>query len=296
MIQLGAKNNRVGSNADGKSDDDERNLISGNTTSGVSIRHAGTSQNTVAGNDIGVNDPGNSALPNGLYGVEIYGGATANLIGGSSAAIRNIISGNASHGVVLIDPDTEDNKVQGNYIGLRDNGVDPIGNGGIGVFLLFGASSNFVGTDGNNDNDATEGNVISANGSNGVDLFRADTQDNVIAGNLIGTDWTGTLDRGNTFNGIFINRAQGTRIGTDGNGVGDDVEGNVISGNSNGIIVNGDRELIDSIQDADALIAGTITSRTVVGPVSISRADLRDADGPAGNWSEDNAIPGGGGR
>ena len=54
---------------------------------------AGTTGNLVEGNDIGTNS--NSATGLGNYdGVEIDTGASSNTIGGTTAAARNVISGN----------------------------------------------------------------------------------------------------------------------------------------------------------------------------------------------------------
>ena len=61
----------------------------------------------------------------------------------------------------------------------------------------------------------------------------------MVAGNLIGTDWTGTSAIPNDA-GIDV-RGGGNRIGTDVDGVSDVLERNVISGNiGTGILINGD--------------------------------------------------------
>ena len=62
--------------------------------------------------------------------------------------------------------------------------------------------------------------------------IRPVTGNNIIAGNSIGTDVTGTVDLGNGWNGIkLLAGAQSNRIGTNGDGNLDDVEANIIAFN-----------------------------------------------------------------
>ena len=52
------------------------NTISGNNGPGVQIRDAGTMDNSLHGNNIGTDVPGNNALPNAGDGVLVSGGAS----------------------------------------------------------------------------------------------------------------------------------------------------------------------------------------------------------------------------
>jgi hypothetical protein len=64
-------------------------------------------------------------------------------------------------------------------------------------------------------------------------MFSADTIDNVFAGNYIGVDATGAGPLGNGDDGMFIGAATNSnRIGTDGDGIRDAAEGNVIAFNA----------------------------------------------------------------
>ena len=73
-------------------------------------------------------------------------------------------------------------------------------------------------------------NVISANTGIGVSVVSGD--DNVVAGNFIGTDVTGTEDcMGNGFAGVRIGSADRTQI-----------SGNVVSGNTYGVLIAGGTE------------------------------------------------------
>ena len=92
----------------------------------------------------------------------------------------------------------------GNFIGTDPTGTLPLGNGGVGVFVLNGAESNIVGTNGDGHGDAAERNVISNNPYQGIYVGNTGTDYNVIAGNFIGTDVTGKVPMGNGNNGIWI--------------------------------------------------------------------------------------------
>src|SRR5215211_7077295 len=91
-------------------------------------------------------------------------GAPKNTVGGTTAGARNIISGNSNFGV-YIHSGASDNKVMGNYIGTDKTGTVAMGNDVDGVLVYESASSNTIG-----DTDSDAGNLISGNGSNGVDI------------------------------------------------------------------------------------------------------------------------------
>jgi titin len=76
---------------------------------------------------------------------------------------------------------------------------------------------------------AGAGNVISNNGNHGIELVGSTVVNNLIVGNFIGTDKSGTLPSGNKQDGILI------RNGSSGNTVGGTATGagNVISANLN---------------------------------------------------------------
>jgi CSLREA domain-containing protein len=122
----------------------------------------GSSNVVIAGNFIGTNTSGTSAIGN-LEGLFIQPNTSNNVIGGSTPAARNLISGNASGGMQLSA--TSGNKVQGNFIGTAADGTSPLGNAGTGVFLSTASSDNIIGgvtfTTG-------ERNVIAFNGEWGV--------------------------------------------------------------------------------------------------------------------------------
>jgi hypothetical protein len=190
----------------------DRNVVSGSDL--VQI-YVATGPNTVVkGNLIGTNAAGTSAVP-GLFDSDqvLIRAGTGVIIGGPTAAERNVISGNASGdgvGIGYTVGGTEAQAtVQGNYIGTDVTGTLPIPNGS-GIYLT---NSNLVIT----------GNVIAASAYQGIRSFGGDGE--VIQGNFIGTDETATLDLGNAGGGIEVAGDNWTIGGT---GAG---EGNVIAFN-----------------------------------------------------------------
>jgi hypothetical protein len=135
-----------------------RNLISGNNGPGISI--GGTlSGSLVQGNFIGTDVTGTVAVANVSDGVLINFGSANNTIGGTTAAARNVISGNGGNGV---RSDYHPNTVQGNFIGTQANGVSPLGNNLNGVLINF-FNDNAIGGSANG-----AANTIAFNGGVGV--------------------------------------------------------------------------------------------------------------------------------
>jgi titin len=126
------------------------------------------------------------------------------------------------------------NIVAGNLIGTDVTGAVSLSNE-VGVQILSGSTLNRVGTDGGGSADSLEGNLISGNRRIGVEIsgLGLPISENVVAGNLIGTDISGTLALANGRWGVSLTAAaQYNTIGTDGDGVADAAERNVISATS----------------------------------------------------------------
>jgi titin len=221
LVERGATLNTIGGTGSGA-----LNLISGNLAVGVDLTGAGTSGNVVIGNLIGTSAAGTGALANQI-GVLIEQSASENTIGGSSGGSRNVISGNVGAGVELTGTGTSGNQVAGNDIGINSVGTGSIPND-TGV-LISNASLNTLGGAG-----PAWGNVISANNSDGVVIRGVSSTGNLIAGNKIGTDPSGsrtvllTSGSGQTV-GILITDSVGNTIGG----------GNLIAGNSTGVELSG---------------------------------------------------------
>ncbi len=206
------------------------NVISGNSSGGVTISDAGTTANLIEGNLIGVDPTGATALPNQLSGVAIFGGAQSNLIGGTIVGAGNVISGNTALGINISDAGTMFNLVQGNLIGLNAAGNKAVPNLLSGITIFLGAQSNIVGGA-----SSLARNVISGNISAGIVISDANTSGNIVAGNYVGLDTAGGIAISNLAGGIdILGGAQGNLVGGTMPGA-----GNVISGNGYpGIVVS----------------------------------------------------------
>jgi CSLREA domain-containing protein len=200
--------------------DADRNVISGNSSSGIVVSGE-TGYNSIIGNLIGTTADGQSALGNGWTGISVNAGSSRTYIGGSGDGERNVISGNGWAGVSV---EGSENFVQGNYIGTDADGESAIPNH-TGVHV--GGYTNAVGGFGTG-----EGNVISGNGLWGISMWSG--QYNLIAGNHVGTNaaGTGAVPNGE---GVSITGGSDSIIG------GMQPEGrNVISGNrGHGVHVSG---------------------------------------------------------
>lgn len=199
----------------------EGNLISANGDAGVYLLNGGA--NRVQGNRIGTSITGASNLGNGNNGVAIYN-SFGNIIGEGSAAARNLISGNGGSGVYVFGDASKSNVIQGNLIGSDITGKLRLSNVGDGV-TVFNASGNSIGGGA-----SAQGNLLSGNGLAGLYLNGAGTSNNLVQGNLCGTDISGKSSLGNSYAGIVILRALGNLIGGTNSTAGNTISGNGQSG------------------------------------------------------------------
>lgn len=222
--------------------------------------------NFIQGNHIGVDGAGNLARPNSR-GILLSNSAN-NQIGGTTAALRNVISGSVFDGIEL---GGNNNVIQGNFIGTDAAGTTAIPNGISGVSIHSSPFTNNVigGTA------AGAGNLLSGN-QRGITAHGTGT---VIQGNLIGTDITGTKK---VPNGTGI-QAQGTNIliggltasarniisGNGGDGLSFGGTGSRLQGNYIGTDITGTVELGNGgsgvVAGDNAVIGGTATgARNVI--------------------------------
>ncbi len=269
-IDIFGVNNLIGGTQPGT-----RNIVSGNGYNGIDII---SDNNRVQGNFIGTDKSGTKALGNGSSGISISGfrdstgaliGAKGNLIGGSEPGARNVISGNNYDGIGILG---DNNRVQGNFIGVDATGTKALGNKFIGVNIFASENSDGVFTGAPQDNliggiEKGARNIISGNGSDGIqisDIYRnplppsplsttaseknsqialnaaslpgddAPTMNNFVQGNFIGTDISGKKALANQGAGIVISLARNNTIG----GTQPDAR-NIISGNQSfGVILS----------------------------------------------------------
>ena len=200
----------------------EGNVISGNANNGIMLYGEAADGNVVRGNLIGTNAAGTAAIGNTLDGIHIRAGADNNIIGGTTPAERNVLSGNLEDGIEILNAGTAGNTVQGNYIGTNADGTAALGNQRFGVVLYDGVSGTTIGGTA-----AGAGNVISGNASAGIMLDgnnNAAWANNAIQGNWIGTDKNGAVAIANGSHGIFVYAgAGGTVIGGTASGAGNTI-------------------------------------------------------------------------
>jgi len=175
------------------------NLASGNGESGIGVQLVNATGNIVQGNRCGTDAAGLLAIPNvSVGGISVEDDASANLVGGPTAAERNLSSGNDGPGLI-VQLGASGNTVQGNWLGTDAGGAAPLANQ-IGV-ALDDATSNVV-----------LDNLVSGNQLSGFQIQNG-AANNEILGNLVGTDLTGTAPLGNGGSGVVIAEAPDNLVG-----------------------------------------------------------------------------------
>jgi len=259
--------------------------------------------NTVEGCYIGLQQNGTTVASNGSNGI-IIDNIPNNVIGGTTAAARNVITGNGANGLRISGAGSTGNRVEGNYIGLNRLGTGASGNGLTSGSNLFidEASNNTVGG-----SEAARNYVAGAPNGVGVNITGVGAVGNEISFNYIGTDITGMNNLPNSFSGMAVTQgakdtivrnnllsgnfpgagggikiefgANGTQV--QGNLIGTDVTGNGALGNFRGILIQGANDnVIGGPNPADRnIIAGNESNGVAI-----------QTDGATGNLVEGNLI------
>lgn len=229
VIQEGARRTRVGStNTAG------RNVISQNwagANSGVGLEMIGptTQENLVVGNFIGTDASGVQRRQNGA-GIRIAQ-AVKNVVGGTTAAERNVISGNDTN-LVVVGVNGEANRIVGNWIGVNALDTGIVSGNGTGISVSTTISPTQIGglADG-------EGNVIVSHSSSGI-VVTGNATNQRIEGNRIGLRPNGTAIAGNVLHGVFI---QGSGNLVSGNLIAHNGQAGVAIASGGGNTVRGNR-------------------------------------------------------
>ena len=208
-------------------------VISGNLANGIRIIYNSNS-NKAIGNFVGTNSTGTASLANGGYGIVINSFSDSNIIGDAAPGDANVISGNGLGGVRIVN-NSNDNKIQSNFIGTNLAGTSAIANGtngGLpGVIIEVNSNDNTIGGV-----IPQLGNTIAGNQADGI-LITSGSSNNFVQQNFIGTNASGAAGLGNGANGVEI--GGGTGGAASGNFIGGFFSGNVISGNNqNGIAID----------------------------------------------------------
>lgn len=114
-----------------------RNVISGNTRSGIFLIDDGTTvsrNNQIWGNYIGLASDGATPLGNGFWGIYVGNGPTGNFIGADDQAGANLIAHNVRDGIEINGATTRDNRIFGNRIYLNgEKAIDLVGGANNGI-------------------------------------------------------------------------------------------------------------------------------------------------------------------
>jgi parallel beta-helix repeat protein len=230
------------------------NVVSGNAGNGIVLD--GSSGNTLVNNYIGTDPTGTKAIANGGNGVWVTGASHGNTIGGTAFTdtatgavnnptgdkgsvpavfvvppLGNLVSGNGANGI-LIDNNSQNNVLNGNFVGTTADGDSALGNALDGVAINGANNNSLIGCQFVN-NPFVYYNVLSANGGNGLHVTNSDNV--TVQANFFGIGANNTTVIGNALNGILVDgSSKNTQVG------GVIPLGNVSAGNGqNGIEVAG---------------------------------------------------------
>lgn len=230
------------------------NVISNNAGNGITLD--GSSGNTLVDNRVGTDPTGTTAMANGQNGIWVTGGSNGNVIGGTAYTdpstgtqndptgdkgsvtptfvvppLGNLVSGNAANGI-LIDNNSQNNVLNGNFVGTTADGNSALGNALDGV-AINGANNNELLGCTFKENPFVYYNVISGNGENGLHVTNSDNV--TVQANFFGIGADNATVVGNVNDGILVD---GTSSNVQVGGV--IPLGNVSAGNgANGIEVAG---------------------------------------------------------
>jgi parallel beta-helix repeat protein len=199
-----------------------RNVVSGNAYSG--IRLSGPSWgNRILGNYVGLNPTNTSmGMTNGEHGIHIVDAAETLMAGVSTA--RQVIAASGQDGIHITGTEAYGNVVVGSYIGVDTTGGNALSNGQNGVYIWQAHDNRIGGTN------SSDGNIISGNGGHGVSISGASASNNAVQGNRIGTTPVAITAVRNFGRGVQVSDGPGTSIGGSASGTGNIIVGNRLEG------------------------------------------------------------------
>jgi len=251
----GIHDNGVDSVTIGGTTSGARNIVSGNSGDGIDLNGNNC---VIEGDFVGTDVTGTKAVGNNV-GVSVSG--NNDLIGGTTAAARNVISGNRNRGIGVGGTFSGD-MIQGNYIGVDVSGTKALGNANEGIAIFAGSPTKHLIGGVTTRPGVAPGNIISNNTGAGIDL--SGVTNITIEGNVIGADVTGKVAMGNTSDGVIISG------GSTGNTVGRTTArtGNIIAfngtGGSGGNAAEG-IQVVDSASVNNSFLGNSIFSNVQLG-------------------------------
>jgi len=163
------------------------------STLGITLENGGG--NIITGSYIGICPLNPTAVCGNFANGILVNNSPNNLIGGATAATRNIIGGNTSDGIEITGITSTGNIITGNYIGFRADG-SLARNNDSGVAILGAPNNRVGGTTGTAPGGACTGacNLIAGvMFRGGVYITGSNATGNTVLGNFIGTNAAGTV-------------------------------------------------------------------------------------------------------
>ncbi|MFC1530229.1 CSLREA domain-containing protein [Gemmatimonadota bacterium] len=199
-------------------------VIDGYTQTGASV------------NTLGSGYGSNAVLMIELDGSGAGGGASGLHISAGGSTVTGLVINQFDAYGVLVSVNGG-NTIKGNFIGTDITGTVDRGNSSHGV-LILDEPDNVIGG-----SEFSARNVISGNDGAGIRFDGSAATGNMVLGNFIGTDITGSVGLGNTGIGVRVNSSANIIGGTDPGArniiSSNDISGIVIRGNSSGNVVLG---------------------------------------------------------
>ena len=158
---------------------------------GIEVLDTGATGTIIQGNIIGLDPDGSTGSGNGGAGVDIQSDAHNSIIGGTDPSERNIISANGDNGVTI---GSDNNIIQGNYIGTDITGALNRGNIDDGIDIISNGSNNMIGG-----TDPGAGNLVAYTNDDGIDI------DNGTGNSMLGNQVFGSGDNDFEINPVANN-------------------------------------------------------------------------------------------
>jgi parallel beta-helix repeat protein len=193
-----------------------QNVIGGSERYGVWLNGTGVTNTEIVGNFIGVSDDGATEIGNTLDGVLVWGTV-------DSTVRDNVISGNLDG--IDVGNSAVRTTIQSNFIGTDRFSTVAIPNSDDGIRIRGASTETLVG--GLNSGLA---NVISGNTGFGLHIHDSGTKDNLVQGNWIGTNQTGSDILPNEYGIVIQDAASENTIGGNQQNAGNLISGNLREG------------------------------------------------------------------
>ena len=217
---------------------------------GIALTGAGATGALIEGNFIGTDSSGTGSSAN-YTGIRISAGASGNIIRG------NVISGNSHDGIDIFGDAvnaTNNNVVAGNLIGTNAAGTAAMPNQVDGIEVFNNANSNTIGGPA-----AADRNILSGNGSDGMDMFGNGTGALTVNNDLIQGNYFGLNVMGNA-----------AIPGVKSNGDGIDLFQNARANRLIGNVFSGSRsDGVDLFNATDTVIQGNFFGTNATGTAAV---------------------------